>query len=578
MIRAVCILFLLCSLSLSAQTHRPPHYQHLEYDAVLSNINNAWTYSSGDNVFWSEDNTDPTDSLSISLSDNTDISFWTTQETRKFMILGRFAASDGGVYPTNDGGINAPSLIVELWNGATLVEQLYSSTLPIVNSVWSAYVAEISSTAWTAFNGDYTNARLKFSCDGGGGGPSSRTGCAIDLDQTFILLAPTVGWYGGASSSFVYRKRLDINSQNFGDTLSGCVNHLALSRITDTDFWNNVQDDGDDIRICAIDGTTELPIDVVEINTTDETGAIFFRDFYDDYRETVYFLYWGDPTASGYSTTATYGRHNVWQDWEYAWILNTKPDATITGQYPNRTTDTHAATFVGDTTGRWAPTGSSFLDLRSIDFGSLFDEFYLDVDGDIDFPNTFTAFMMLDCDSWSYSLDGQVILGQWDEATGVQAGDEWAIMQFGGYTTTYNIGVRTVNTSNAFMDLPFNSSIIAPIDSPHFLGFSTVGTYGRYGNWSTAGTSSGSDLSDGSWSDTGMRAGSSGQVTIGGNDEGVNTSFNGNIGFVGYMTRELDNQPIWSIGRTWYNNNIDVSYSVQSQTAAGWKPRIIIND
>lgn len=79
-------------------------------------------------------------------------------------------------------------------------------------------------------------------------------------------------------------------------------------------FFDNVQSDGDDISITEADGLTELPYELVSINTTTDRGELHFRADLASTTNTEFYIYYGNSAASGYAVTAPFGRNNVWSN------------------------------------------------------------------------------------------------------------------------------------------------------------------------------------------------------------------------------------------------------------------------
>ena len=71
-------------------------------------------------------------------------------------------------------------------------------------------------------------------------------------------------------------------------------------------FWDNVQDDGEDIVITEDDGVTKIDRDVVIINTTDEALAIRFMLTLSTAADSVVYVYYNNPLASETNSTDAY--------------------------------------------------------------------------------------------------------------------------------------------------------------------------------------------------------------------------------------------------------------------------------
>lgn len=100
-----------------------------------------------------------------------------------------------------------------------------------------------------------------------------------------------------------------------------------------TSFWSNVQSDGDDIRVAESDGSTETPFELVSIQTASSTGELhFLADSLSTTSTSTFYVYYGNPVASGYAAGATYGGNNVWS--QYLLVAHMQNTATSsTGNY-----------------------------------------------------------------------------------------------------------------------------------------------------------------------------------------------------------------------------------------------------
>lgn len=111
-----------------------------------------------------------------------------------------------------------------------------------------------------------------------------------------------------------YDKRLPLTIAGttlFGDVTNFPV-YLDLSDLPSS-FFNDVQSDGDDIRITTDDGQTEVPYELVSINTGGQTGELHFKaPSLLTSTTSLFYVYYGSSTAPGYAVGDTYGRNNVW--------------------------------------------------------------------------------------------------------------------------------------------------------------------------------------------------------------------------------------------------------------------------
>ena len=83
-------------------------------------------------------------------------------------------------------------------------------------------------------------------------------------------------------------------------------------------FWSTVADGGGDIRVFKADGTTELAREVVSCDTATETGELWikYEGTLSSSLDTTIQIH-ADGASGDYAVTATYGRNNVWSDYEF---------------------------------------------------------------------------------------------------------------------------------------------------------------------------------------------------------------------------------------------------------------------
>jgi hypothetical protein len=110
------------------------------------------------------------------------------------------------------------------------------------------------------------------------------------------------------------RVPLTIAPGTVSATLSNFPVYLDLATLG-TDFWSNVRSDGGDIRVTAADGTSEVPVEVVSIDTGTEVGEVHFRaGSISDTATTTFYVYFDNPATTTPAATATYGSQNVWSN------------------------------------------------------------------------------------------------------------------------------------------------------------------------------------------------------------------------------------------------------------------------
>lgn len=98
------------------------------------------------------------------------------------------------------------------------------------------------------------------------------------------------------------------------------------------DIFDSCRSDGGDIRATKTDGTTELPVEVVAIDTTGKTGEIHvkFSGTLSSSTDTVIRI-WYNGTDVLPAVTDTYGRNNVWTDSKGIYHLADTTDSTGNG-------------------------------------------------------------------------------------------------------------------------------------------------------------------------------------------------------------------------------------------------------
>jgi len=120
-----------------------------------------------------------------------------------------------------------------------------------------------------------------------------------------------MSWY---NSSWKYRVKITVDHSKVGSDLTDFPVYVDLSTLP-SGFHTNVKSDGGDIRVTRSDGTTECPREVVFYDSTNDKGELHFKaNSLSSTTDTVFYIYYGNSSASDYATDATYGAENVWND------------------------------------------------------------------------------------------------------------------------------------------------------------------------------------------------------------------------------------------------------------------------
>ena len=109
------------------------------------------------------------------------------------------------------------------------------------------------------------------------------------------------------------------------------------------DVFDTCRSDGGDLRATKTDGTTELPIEIVAIDTTAKTGEVHikFSGTLSSTTDTIIRLYY-NGTDTLPAVTATYGRNNVWTAYKYVYhFQHTSGNATDSTAQGNTLTNTN---------------------------------------------------------------------------------------------------------------------------------------------------------------------------------------------------------------------------------------------
>jgi len=125
-----------------------------------------------------------------------------------------------------------------------------------------------------------------------------------------------MAWY---DPSWTYRAKCTANNTKVSGDITDYRFYLDMSQFgSGHGVWSNGSSTGADYRLTESDGTTEIPIEIVDLDTTGKTGWICGKADISGSTDTDYYLYYGNAGASGYAETATYGSQNVW-DTECIW-------------------------------------------------------------------------------------------------------------------------------------------------------------------------------------------------------------------------------------------------------------------
>jgi hypothetical protein len=114
-------------------------------------------------------------------------------------------------------------------------------------------------------------------------------------------------WY---NVSWGYRIKITVNSSQVPSTQTNFPVQVNLADLP-VAFFTHVKAAGADIRVTSSDGTTEMPREVVSVDTSSHTGELWFKAP-SIANTNYYYIYYGNSGATEPAASATYGSQNVW--------------------------------------------------------------------------------------------------------------------------------------------------------------------------------------------------------------------------------------------------------------------------
>lgn len=224
-----------------------------------------------------------------------------------------------------------------------------------------------------------TSYQLRFDSANSGGGLATSTSYQLEdtLGETATGKSSSSSpWY---NASWQHRIKLTIPASSVDGALTDFPVYVDLSDLP-TSFFEEVQSDGDDIRVTTSDGVTEVPIEVVSITTSGEpacssncTGELHFKaPSLDPSSPNDFYIYFGNSGASGYGVSDTYGRNNVWTNgFVYVNHMESTTGADSVGNAGSSTAGGSPSTSTGKLSGNAIDFNGSTDYLEHGDFAEL---------------------------------------------------------------------------------------------------------------------------------------------------------------------------------------------------------------
>lgn len=144
-------------------------------------------------------------------------------------------------------------------------------------------------------------------------------------------------WY---NNSWLYRIKFTIPSSQVASNLTDFPVFLDLQALPPA-FHENVKSDGADIRITSSDGTTELAREVVYYDTSTNRGEVHFKTNLSSSSNNVFYIYYGNSSATNHADGATYGAYNVWTTSSAVYHLNETNNTTSNGYKNSKANSNH---------------------------------------------------------------------------------------------------------------------------------------------------------------------------------------------------------------------------------------------
>ncbi|MEZ4200044.1 MAG: hypothetical protein R3B69_00340 [Candidatus Paceibacterota bacterium] len=205
-----------------------------------------------------------------------------------------------------------------------------SKSVSITSNVLAYDITIGSNDTLIGGNGNHVNVAGDWTNDGNFTANTSQV-VIVNDDRVYPDPVPgTAGWY--ADTNFTERIAVVVDDSEVPGDLTNYPLYIDLSGLGTT-FWSAVQSDGSDIRVTAGDGQTELPIDLVEIDQTAQTGELHtLATSISSSATTTFYVYFGNATATTYAVSDTYGAQNVWADYEAVYHFHDDPAVLITDE------------------------------------------------------------------------------------------------------------------------------------------------------------------------------------------------------------------------------------------------------
>jgi hypothetical protein len=135
---------------------------------------------------------------------------------------------------------------------------------------------------------------------------------AITILVAITMMTPSqAAWFNGSWSS---REKITVKASKVNGDLTEFPIYLNLADMPDS-FFSTVNGTGADIRMTSSDEISETSFELVEIDTANGTGELWFKaPALSASTDTDFYIYYGNTSAVAYADTDPYGTHDVWSN------------------------------------------------------------------------------------------------------------------------------------------------------------------------------------------------------------------------------------------------------------------------
>ncbi len=178
------------------------------------------------------------------------------------------------------------------------------------------------------------------------------------------------GWY--YPGQWLKRIKISIDESQVKSNLTDFPVYVDLSDLSGTNFFNYVKSDGSDIRITTSSGDTEIPREIVFIDTLNQKGEIHFKadGTLSGSANTDFYIYYDNASATEPAEGSTYGAQNVWtNNFSAVWHMAQTPAASVMSLFDstannNDGTPVSGATLVNNSlVGKSVSFNDSYIDI-----------------------------------------------------------------------------------------------------------------------------------------------------------------------------------------------------------------------